>query len=120
MNFCLALFQYINLAQSRMLAKYSNSTHGRTGWVGGGGGVKPVGQYSLYSRAILAYYKKIWAKLYQFFLENFIILGKLVCLEKFWYVRKNFGTLRGGGGKSSKKILSGKIFWHFRKSNRLV
>jgi hypothetical protein len=49
-------------------------THGRTG-LGGGGGrqppqfvgqTKPVGQYSLYSRAILAYYKKKWDKFCQF------------------------------------------------------
>jgi hypothetical protein len=31
------------------------------------GQTKPVGQYSLYSRAILAYYKKKWDKLCQFF-----------------------------------------------------
>jgi hypothetical protein len=31
------------------------------------GQTKPVGQYSLYSRAILAYYKKKWDKLCKFF-----------------------------------------------------
>jgi hypothetical protein len=45
----------------------------------------------------------------------------VVCHEKFWYVRKIFGPLKwytdrnffgdgGGGGLSSKIILSGKIF----------
>jgi hypothetical protein len=51
--------------------------HGRTGRGGGGvaegaaapqfvGQTKPVGQYSLHSRAILAYYKNTWDKFCQF------------------------------------------------------
>jgi hypothetical protein len=53
---------------------------------GGGGGRQPlqfvgqtelVGQYSLYSRAILAYYKKNGTNSVNF-LENFLISGKLV------------------------------------------
>jgi hypothetical protein len=39
------------------------------------GQTKPVGQYSLYSRAILAHYKKKWDKFCQFF-EKFHI-GKI-------------------------------------------
>ena len=41
------------------------------------GQTKPVGQYSLYSRAILAYYKKNGTNSVNF-VENFVISGKLV------------------------------------------
>ena len=65
-----------------------------------------------YSRAILAYNKEKWDKFSQFCekLCYFVISGKFVlCLEKFWYVRKIFGRLKwytdrnffgdGGGGR---------------------
>ena len=45
------------------------------------GQTKPVGQYSLYSRAILAYYKKKWDKFCQF-------CGKF---RNIWKIRGNFG-----------------------------
>jgi hypothetical protein len=78
------------------------------------------GQYSPHSRAILAYNKEKWDKFCQFCekLCYFVISGKFVlCIEKFWYVRKNFGPLKwytdrnffgdgvGGGGRQ-------KNFWH--------
>ena len=62
------IYDYISVLMS-----YEN--HGRTGRGGGGGGrqppkfvgqTKPVGQYSLNSRAILAYYKNKWDKFCQF------------------------------------------------------
>jgi hypothetical protein len=59
-----------------------------------------VGQYSLHSRAILAYNKEKWDKFCQFCekLCYFAISGKFVlCLEKFWYVRKIFGPLQPPG-----------------------
>ena len=47
------------------------------------GQTKPVGQYSLYSRAILAYYKKNGTNSVNF-VGNFVISGKFVgCFEKF-------------------------------------
>jgi hypothetical protein len=73
------------------------------------------GQYSLHSRAILAYNKEKWDKFCQFCekLCYLVISGKFVlCLEKFWYVRKIFGPLKwyadrnffgdGGGGEVFK------------------
>jgi hypothetical protein len=54
-------------------------------------------QYSLHSRAILAYNKEKWDKFCKFCekLCYFLISGKFVlCLEKFWYVRKIFGPLK--------------------------
>jgi hypothetical protein len=69
-------------------------------WAGGRqppqfvGQTKSVGQYSLNSRAILAYYKKNGTNSVNF-VGNFIISEKLVwCFEKFWYVRKIFGPLK--------------------------
>jgi N-acetylneuraminic acid mutarotase len=52
------------------------------------------GQYSLHSRAILAYNKEKWDKLCQFCekLCYFVISGKFSCLEKFGYGRKHFWT----------------------------
>ena len=61
------------------------------------GQTKQVGQYSLHSRAILAYNKEKWDKFCQFCekLCYFVISGKFVlCLEKLWYVRKIFGPLK--------------------------
>ena len=75
--------------------------------------------YSFHSRAILAYNKEKWDKFSQFCekLCYFVISGKFVlCLEKFWYVRKIFGPLKwytdrnffgdgggwGGGGGRQK------------------
>jgi hypothetical protein len=55
------------------------------------------------------------------FVGNLVISGKFVCVEKFYYVRKIFGPLKwytdrncfgDGGGRSSKLMFSGKIFWH--------
>ena len=55
--------------------QFVKSDHGRTGRGGGAewaavpqfvGQTKPVGQYSLHSRAILAYYKNKWDKFCQF------------------------------------------------------
>ena len=71
--------------------------------------------YLLHSRAILAYNKEKWDKFSQFCekLCYSVISGKFVlCLEKFWYVRKIFGPLKwytdrnffGEGGRSSKII----------------
>jgi hypothetical protein len=54
------------------------------------GQTKPVGQYSLYSRAILADYKKKWDKFCNFFGEfhNIGIINRfrknLVCPKNFW------------------------------------
>jgi hypothetical protein len=82
------------------------------------------GQYSLHSGAILAYNKEKWDKFCQFCekLCYFVISGKFVlCLEKFWCVRKIFGPLKwytdrnffgdGGGGEVVKNnFLRKKIF----------
>ena len=104
-------------------------------WAGGGrqppqfvGQTKSVGQYSLNSRAILAYYKKNGTNSVNF-VGNFVISEKLVCFEKFWYVRKFFGPLkwytdrnffgdRGGGGEVVKinygKFVSAPLIFSFR------
>jgi hypothetical protein len=100
---------------------------------GGGGGrqppqsvgqTKPVWQYSLYSRAILAYYKKKWNKFCQF--PN---IGKisitfrkiLVCPRNFWTPKmvhwpKFFWQLGGGGGRPNKfspeKFFTTWLFYH--------
>ena len=55
------------------------------------GQTKPVGQYSLYSRAILAYYKTKWDKFSQFCAKfrniwkiSIMFRKILVCPKKFW------------------------------------
>jgi hypothetical protein len=56
---------------------------------------KFFGQYSLHSRAILAYNKEKWDKFCPFCekLCYFVIFGKLIlCLEKFWYVNTALNT----------------------------
>jgi hypothetical protein len=83
------------------------------------------GQYSLHSRAILAYNKEKWDKFCQFCekLCYFVISGKFVlCLEKFWYVQKIFGRLKwytDGGGEVVKNNFLRKIFFGTKGTNNL-
>jgi hypothetical protein len=65
-----------------MNENFVNYRHGRTGRGGRRppqfvGQTKPVGQYSLHSRAILAFKKKKWAKSVNF-VGNLVISGNFV------------------------------------------
>jgi hypothetical protein len=102
---------------------------GVPGWGAGGGRQPPpqfvgqtktVGQYSLYSRAILAYYKKkmgqilsICGKFRNMWKMSRMIL-KWYTDRKFFDLRKNFFALVGQNPGKSGKFVSAPLIFSFR------
>ena len=120
--------------QSRKVGKMFNKSRAKSGKLKSQklpkspqfvGQTKAVGQYSVHSRAILAYYKKNWDKLCEFCDKFSDVWKTCLMFRKILYVWKNFWTpkmvhcpkffwRRGGGGggglvgQNPKK--SGKFF----------
>jgi hypothetical protein len=81
---------------------------------------KAVGQYSLHSRAILAYYKNNWYKFSHclMFRKNIYVrkkfwTPKMVHCPKFFCSTKNFSGVVGQNPKKSGKFLSAPLIFSF-------